>query len=190
MGKEGRNRNWNRSDSNRCDFKSLAGWIWHCYWFWHLRDGFWIKVSGETLGEIFFPLVTRPTIERRNCRIWEAGFRSHAAECLRFCVSSLQQVLTMQTLPQNPPAEPQRLRRIQRKRGSPDTSLRTGFFPLNDNRTQKLTPQLALAKRNWLEPTLPDSGPDRSYKLRACPSLPRTVWTTPTTLAHTSERPA
>ena len=28
-GKEGRNRNWHRNDSNRCKFRSLAGWMWH-----------------------------------------------------------------------------------------------------------------------------------------------------------------
>ena len=33
---EGRDRNWSRGDSNRCDLKSLAGWIWYRR-FRHLR---------------------------------------------------------------------------------------------------------------------------------------------------------
>ena len=40
-----KNCNWNRSDSNRCDLKALAGWIWNPWRFGcasqDLRENFW-----------------------------------------------------------------------------------------------------------------------------------------------------
>ena len=42
-GKEGRNRNWNHSDSNCCNFKSLAGRIWNHKRFVYLSSGVWTR---------------------------------------------------------------------------------------------------------------------------------------------------